>query len=123
MYCTTEDIKASLRSFSFFQKHTLPDDKELETLGERVSDELNGFLLLYGYSLPVSSDNIYLQKFLAALNMHGVVAQLIAKTVPADARADNVAEERYKDGIKALKDRHYIKMLDSIEFKRDDTQW
>jgi len=120
MYCTVEDIKAALKSYSFFQQHNLPDEKQLASIGEVVSNEIDGYLFLYGYQLPVENTNLL--SFLSALNVHGVIAQLIAKVVPADARPDNVAEKRYEMGIKLLADRHYIPMA-KMTIEENKQQW
>jgi len=120
MYCNVDDIKASIKSYSFFQQHNTPDDKELSVIGETVANEINGYLLLYGYTIPPVNENML--NFLSSLNVLGVIAQLIAKLVPPDARPDNIAEKRYEMGLKLLSDRHYIPMA-KVPKKEINKQW
>lgn len=122
MFCTIDDIKAGIKAYSnFFKKHQLPDDDELSLIGESVADEITGVLYLHNYDV----DNLdpKLQKFVSALNVHGVIAELIAKIVPADSRADNVAERRFEQGINILAGRRTINLDKSATFERDNPQW
>jgi hypothetical protein len=107
MYCTIEDIEGILNT-DYFKGHKPTDRGQLKLLGGIISNDIDGTLLQYGYTLPVIDTKLLL--FLSSTNVIGVAAIVAPREIPMDMnkRYDNIFERMYNRAIKQLITRHWI---------------
>lgn len=107
MYCTVTDIESILNT-DYFKGHKPTDRDQLELLGGIISNDIDGVLFQYGYTLPVIDAKFLL--FLSSTNVIGVAAMLAPREIPMDMnkRYDNIFERMYNRAIKQIEIRHWI---------------
>lgn len=120
MYCKIEDIEGILNT-DYFKGHKPTDRSQLALLGGIISNDIDGVLLQYGYTLPVTDAKLL--SFLSSVNVLGVAAILAPREIPIDMnkRYDNIFERMYERAIKQLITRHWIGGI--AKWTEDEREW
>jgi len=109
-YCCVDDVAGFLPPGITVSGTTDPSDVQVASYILDVADELNGALRSKGFSLPVTSDDIFAISYLNSANVFGALGVFYKVKYPSDAGpGGSKGAGEYWEG----KYQHYLKGIES----------
>jgi hypothetical protein len=115
-YASLAEVKARAGAVArAFSQDTTPGDAEIETFLDNVADEINGYLIVRGASLPVTDANA--QRALVGVNADGALLLALDGRFPAGTGPAAVVElrravqARYDAALAAIQSGTHVAIL------------